>query len=266
MKSLKKKNRRAGQSKRNENKGTTESKCRSLVPYDGNSNSVVVRKQDFAKSFLEETPVDVILAQPKPSIEMLARQIGLRWHRSLKGIFEAARIAAHADATLKPADKKTLMQQIDMKKSYFSKLVQIGRDKRLHDPEVRKALTPNVSYIYKMTLASDEDIAHVVACATKLDYEQKEKLPPFGLTSRQIPRGANRIITFLSTMTTEIARKFDADLNRLEKKYPIQVDSFSGDHIPSTYVLVRRFPRFPRPLDSTDSDLALLPARAEAAK
>jgi hypothetical protein len=176
MKSLKKKNRRAGQSKRNGNKGTTESKCRSLVPYDGNSNSVVVGGQDAAKSFLEETPVDVILAEPKPSVEMLAKQIGLRWHRTLEGIFETARIVAHADATLKSPDKKLLMQQLNMKKSYFSKLARIGRDERIQRSNVIKALLPNISVMYAMTYWTDERLRNMLHVKANQQPLRKRKI------------------------------------------------------------------------------------------
>jgi len=267
MKSLKKKNRRAGQSKRNGNKGTTESKCRSLVPYDGNSNSVVVGGQEAEKSFLEETPVDVILAEPKPSVEMLAKQIGLRWHRTLEGIFETARIVAHADATLKSPDKKLLMQQLNMKKSYFSKLARIGRDERIQRSNVIKALLPNISVMYAMTYWTDEKVAEYVARESKpTTSSKKENSLQLELSTKRIPRAADRVLTFLNNMTVEQAREIDEVLNQLEGKYPLQVDSYSGKFYGRVFALVDDFPRFPSPLDSIDPDLALLPARAEAAE
>lgn len=94
------------------------------------------------ESFPEETSVAEILAMKKPTVELFVAQIGVRWQKTVKGVFEVAQLAAHAAVVLKPKEKKRLMGRLHMKKSYFSKLVRIGLDMGLKDPEVFQLLRP----------------------------------------------------------------------------------------------------------------------------
>ena len=184
---------------------------------------------------------------------MLATQIGLRWHRSLNGIFEVCQLAAYAAKKLKSKEKKLLMERLGMKKSYFSKLVKIGSDKRLQLSNVLPALLPNVTFLYTVTGWTDEEIALFVRRKNSgkpiTAAQSQEHKSWCGVSSRRIPVAANRVILFGSEMTAELACEVDAILNELERKYPLQVDSRSHPSFDRTYTIVEDFPRTPAPLD-----------------
>jgi hypothetical protein len=221
------------------------------------SNAAIAPAVDASESFSQETPVAEILANRKPSVDLLAGQICLRWHRSMSGIIEACRLAAHADATLKAKEKKVLMGRLGIKKSYFSKLVKIGRDKRLQRKKVLQSLKPNVTQMYAMTRWADEDIVDYVKSerplasnASKSPGQNSTKLVRDYMPSNPVARAIHRAIEF-GAITADQVRAVDAILNDMERKYPIYVLSCSDESavFNARYTLIEDFPRCPAPLD-----------------
>jgi hypothetical protein len=76
----------------------------SRTSHSRNALTVIAKPPE---SFPEETSLAEILAMKKPTVEVFAAQIGLRWQKSVRGIVEAGQLAAHAYATLKKSNQTT---------------------------------------------------------------------------------------------------------------------------------------------------------------
>jgi hypothetical protein len=144
------------------------------------------------------------------------------------------------------------MERLGMKKSFFSKLAKIGRDKRLVREEVYRALPPNITLIYGLTSWTDEDIAGYIKLGKfsrpampRSSTNNKDTITLFARSNR-IPVAADRVIQFEDNVTPEQIRAVDAMLYELEGRFPVSVgsvsDSWSSDR---RFVLLDRFPRDP---------------------
>jgi len=222
----------------------------------GESGTSLVPLAHDSKSFLQETPVAEILANPKPTVDVFIGQINVRWQKSVRGIIEAGQLAYHAHLTLKSKDKKLLMDRLQFKKSYFSKLVQIGRDKRLQREEVFCALPANITFIYSITHWTDEDIATRIKfgkfarpAMPRSATNNKESALLFR-HSKRVPVAADRVVQFDDQITPEQIREVDAILYELENRFPVSVGSCSDSWSTNLrFWLLTRFPRDPAPLD-----------------
>jgi hypothetical protein len=111
---------------------------------------------------LEETD-DATQANGKQSagermklIDELASKIATLWYKSTKTVYHTAVACAEAARRLGPEQKKLLLKKLPFGESTFSKLVQIGKDSRIH--KFIKKLPPSYSTIYLVSQLSDEQL------------------------------------------------------------------------------------------------------------
>jgi hypothetical protein len=91
------------------------------------------------------------------SLRQLADRITAHWHKAYASIMEAARLCADANKNLDAGDKTLLISALPFDRSTFSKLAQIGADRRLQSAKVQKLLPPNYSIIYSVTQLEDNE-------------------------------------------------------------------------------------------------------------
>ena len=91
------------------------------------------------------------------SIRSYAERIQGHWRKATASIMEVARLCAEANDRLSPSDKKQLLEAIPFSPPTFSKLAQIGTDRRLQSMRVQKLLPPNYSIMYSVAQLEDAD-------------------------------------------------------------------------------------------------------------
>jgi hypothetical protein len=91
------------------------------------------------------------------SIRSYAERIQGHWHNATESILEVARLCAEANDRLSAPDKKQLLEALPFSSPTFSKLAQIGTDRRLQSTRVQKLLPPNYSIIYSVAQLEDAD-------------------------------------------------------------------------------------------------------------
>jgi len=94
-----------------------------------------------------------------------ARRIASSWNKTVAAILETAHICASAQAALSDRDRKRLIKVLapHMGASTFSKLVQIGNDKRLQEDRVKQLLPANYTIIYPITQMDDKQLDEALA-------------------------------------------------------------------------------------------------------
>ncbi len=90
------------------------------------------------------------------SVDAYAVNIAAAWHRTVDAVMTTAQFCAQADARLTPQQKKELIGKLPFGEETFSKLVGIGNDLRLRQPEIQRRLPPYYTTIYLIT-TFDED-------------------------------------------------------------------------------------------------------------
>lgn len=88
-------------------------------------------------------------------LDYYVHEIGSRWYKMTDGILDVADLCAEAVRTLCPEDRKNLRGCLGFSKGTMSKLVQISRNGRLRDDQVRKYLPPNYTILYEIAKLSD---------------------------------------------------------------------------------------------------------------
>jgi hypothetical protein len=91
-----------------------------------------------------------------------ATRIGDGWRRATQGVMDVARVCFEANERLSASQKKELVQQLPFKEPAFSKLGRIGKDARLHAPEVERLLPPHYSIVYLLTKLTDGELEAAV--------------------------------------------------------------------------------------------------------
>jgi hypothetical protein len=103
-----------------------------------------------------------------------AARIGDGWRRVTQGVMEVARDCFSA-SKLTVSQKKELVQQLPFKEPTFSKLGRIGKDTRLHAPNVEPLLPPHYSIVYLLTKLTDDELeAAVKECVINPDMKRAE--------------------------------------------------------------------------------------------
>jgi hypothetical protein len=77
-------------------------------------------------------------------------QITAEWRKTVDGMLAAAKHCARAQKRLSPAERKELIERLPFERPTFDKLVKIGNDPRLHDPEVSARLPAGYSVVYEL--------------------------------------------------------------------------------------------------------------------
>ena len=92
------------------------------------------------------------------SIRTYANRIRAHWQRATASIMEVARLCAEANNRLSAAQKKQLVKVLPFSGPTFSKLAQIGDDRRLHSNRLQKLLPPSYSIIYSVGQLEDGEL------------------------------------------------------------------------------------------------------------
>jgi hypothetical protein len=107
----------------------------------------------------KEPPACIAEASP---VDGYATRIGDGWRRATQGVMDVARVCFEASERLTVSQKKELVQQLPFKEAAFSKLGRIGKDTRLHAPEVERLLPPHYSIVYLLTKLTDDELEAAV--------------------------------------------------------------------------------------------------------
>jgi hypothetical protein len=92
------------------------------------------------------------------SIRTYANRIRAHWQRATASIMEVARLCAEANNRLSAAQKKQLVKVLPFSGPTFSKLAQIGDDRRRHSNRLQKLLPPSYSIIYSVGQLEDGEL------------------------------------------------------------------------------------------------------------
>jgi hypothetical protein len=100
---------------------------------------------------------------PSLSVANYVSQIGQNWQRGVDAFMTIARLCAEASARLTITETGELLKQLPFGDSAFSKFVQIGNDRRLNTPELRRLLPPHYTITYAVTLLTDQELQDAIA-------------------------------------------------------------------------------------------------------
>ncbi len=92
-------------------------------------------------------------------VESYAVRIDDGWRRLTQGVMKVAQLCSEANERLSATQKKELIGQLPFKQPAFSKLSQIGKDTRLHVPEMVRLLPPHYTIVYMLTQLTDDELA-----------------------------------------------------------------------------------------------------------
>jgi hypothetical protein len=92
-------------------------------------------------------------------VKSYAAGIGEGWRRLTQDVMKVAQLCFEANERLSATQKKELIGQLPFKQAAFSKLSQIGKDTRLHAPEMVRLLPPHYTIVYMLTQLTDDELA-----------------------------------------------------------------------------------------------------------
>lgn len=98
------------------------------------------------------------MAKLPTSVKSYADRIRTHWHRAAASIMEVAHLCAEANNRLSAPNKKELVKVLPFSGPTFSKLAQIGNDRRLQSNRVQKLLPPSYSIIYSVGQLDDNEL------------------------------------------------------------------------------------------------------------
>ena len=116
---------------------------------------------DIQTDFSPGKNLPTCIAEASP-VGSYATRISDGWRRATQGVMDVARVCFEASEHLTASQKKELVQQLPFKQPAFSKLSQIGKDTRLHAPEVVRLLPPHYSIVYLLTKLTDDELESAV--------------------------------------------------------------------------------------------------------
>lgn len=112
-----------------------------------------------------QTP-DPVAASGGPSdaasmelVEEYRSKIEASWFKSTIGIIETCRHCAEAEAKLTSEQRKCLYDRLPFDRSWFQKLVKIGRDVRLQSSDIVRLLPASATTIYALAKLQDDDLS-----------------------------------------------------------------------------------------------------------
>jgi hypothetical protein len=116
---------------------------------------------DIQTDFSPGKNLPACIAEASP-VGGYATRIGDGWRRATQGVMDVARVCFEASERLTVSQKKELVQQLPFKEPTFSKLGRIGKDTRLHAPELERLLPPHYSIVYLLTKLADDELEAAV--------------------------------------------------------------------------------------------------------
>jgi hypothetical protein len=137
---------------------------------------------DTAQASAADFPGEILENAAAPSVDGYAANISAAWHRTVAAVMTTAQVCARADARLSSQQKKELIGKLPFGEETFSKLVGIGNDLRLRQPEIQRRLPPYYTTICVITtfdedefkLAVDHQVIHAEATRTELEQWRNE--------------------------------------------------------------------------------------------
>jgi hypothetical protein len=107
-------------------------------------------------------PGEILENAEATPVDAYAVSISDAWHRTVDAVMTAAQRCAQADARLTPQQKKELIDKLPFGEETFSKLVGIGNDLRLWQPEIQPLLPPHYTILHLITTLSPEEFEEAV--------------------------------------------------------------------------------------------------------
>jgi hypothetical protein len=129
------------------------------------------------------SPGEILENTEATSVDAYAANISAAWHRTVNAVMSTAQFCAQADARLSSEQKKELIGKLPFGEETFSKLVGIGNDLRLQQPEIQRQLPPYYTTIYLITtldedefrLAVDLQVIHAEVTRSELEQWRKDQ-------------------------------------------------------------------------------------------
>jgi hypothetical protein len=137
---------------------------------------------DAAQASAAGFPGEILENTEATSVDAYAVNISAAWHRTVNAVMITAQFCAEADARLTSQQKKELIAKLPFGEETFSKLVGIGNDLRLRQPEIQWRLPPYYTTIYVITtfdedefrLAVDLQVIHAEVTRSELEQWHNE--------------------------------------------------------------------------------------------
>jgi hypothetical protein len=137
---------------------------------------------DAAQASAAGFPGEILANTEATSVDAYAVNISVAWHRTVNAVMTTAQFCAEADARLTLQQKKELIGKLPFGEETFSKLVGIGNDVRLRQPEIQRRLPPYYTTIYVITtfdedefrLAVDLQVIHAEVARSELEQWRNE--------------------------------------------------------------------------------------------
>ncbi len=124
---------------------------------------------------------------PDLSVANYVSQIGQNWQRGVDAFLTTAHLCAEANAQLTTAERGELLKQLPFGATAFSKFVQIGNDRRLNAPELRRLLPPHYTITYAVTLLTDQELQDAIAAKVIHPDMQRVELQRWRNSHRELP-------------------------------------------------------------------------------
>jgi hypothetical protein len=137
---------------------------------------------ETAQSSAAGFPGEILENTEATSVDAYAVEISTAWHRTVNAVMTTAQFCARADARLTLQQKQELIGKLPFGEETFSKLVGIGNDLRLRQPEIQRRLPPYYTSIYVITtfnpdefrLAVDLQVIHAEVTCGELEQWRNE--------------------------------------------------------------------------------------------
>jgi hypothetical protein len=124
---------------------------------------------------------------PNLSVGNYVSQISENWQRGVDAFMTIARLCAEAGARLTITERGELLKQLPFGATAFSKFVQIGNDRRLNTPELRRLLPPHYTITYAVTLLTDQELQDAIAAKVIHPDMQRVELQRWRNSHRELP-------------------------------------------------------------------------------
>jgi hypothetical protein len=154
------------------------------------------------------------------------------WHVAANSIMQASVLCAKANVELDVIDKRKLISALPFARPTFSKLVAIGRDKRLLKREVQRLLPPNYSTIYEISHLDDSQLKQAIESKVLKPTVRRADIVAWREGSveetRKLPLYASlRLTKELSSRKMNSLRK---DLDALANEYELELSRPEDAH------------------------------------
>ena len=164
-----------------------------------------------------------------------AERITGAWHNSVDSVFEMSRLCAEADEKLDDDDKKELIARLPFDRTRFVKLAKVGRDERLHDPQIRPLLPPHHTILHEVAGLTDDELKAAVEAEivrpemtrTKLTDWVKARRGQGGRADNKdaeaLPKGIHLAIRLPPNMPDDAVERFEGELLTLCEGHGVDI-------------------------------------------